>query len=143
MSRTNRMFNATCALLLFSIFGLSACSDDDANPTGGGGNPVPPASLTYDDFVRPLFLSRCNGSACHVNQSQNGFNVTTYGGLLAGGNTLGTGITPNNTNSSSAYRKLLSGTPIPPRMPLGGPFLAQSAIDSIALWINAGAPQSP
>lgn len=143
MTQLNRILSAALALLLVSVFGLNACSDDDSNPTGGG-NPPPAASLTYDDFIRPLFIVRCSGSACHVSSPfQNGLNVTTYAGLLAGGNTLGTGIVPNDPNSSSVYRKLLPNTPIPPRMPFNGPFLAQSTIDSIALWINAGAPQSP
>ncbi len=143
MSRINRILNSAFALLLVSTFGLNACSDDDSNPTGNG-NPAPAASLTYDDFVRPLFIVRCSGSACHASSPfQNGFNVTTYNSLLAGGNTLGSGIVPNDPNSSSVYLKLLPNTPIPPRMPLDGPFLAQSTIDSIALWINAGAPERP
>ncbi|MFQ5606536.1 MAG: hypothetical protein ACE5GA_01210 [Candidatus Zixiibacteriota bacterium] len=130
------------AFLALISMALHACSDDDSNPTGGGGGGTAPTALTYDAFVRPLFLSRCNGSACHVNQSQNGFNVTTYTGLLAGGTTLGSGIVAMSPNTSNVYLKLLSNTPVPPRMPSGGPFLPQSTIDSIAMWITAGAPEN-
>jgi hypothetical protein len=48
-------------------------------------------------------------------------------------------IEPGNPGASYLYRKLAPGAPSE-RMPFGGPYLNQAAMDEIAGWICAGAP---
>ena len=51
-------------------------------------------------------------------------------------------VTAGNPNDSYLIRKLEGGPNIVgSRMPLGGPFLDQTTIDSIRLWITNGAAQ--
>ena len=49
-------------------------------------------------------------------------------------------IVPGKPNASEFYRRLISGTPEKPRMPLGPP-LSDAAIAKIQAWILAGAPE--
>ncbi len=131
-------------LALVVVAGISACSDD-SKPTGGG-NVTPPASLTYQDFVGPLFAANCTNGACHGSTpGQSGFSVLTYASVLAGGNNSGgNGIVLTDTTASVVFQKIGTTPPFGARMPRNGPpYLPQSTIDSIALWILAGAPNTP
>lgn len=132
------------AIALVSVSLISACSDS-SSPTGGGGGNTPPASLTWDDFAGPLLAANCGSSSCHgATPGQSGFSVLSYSSAISGGsNSAGNGIVANDTAASVVYQKLLTTPPFGGRMPQGGPFFAQSTLDSIAMWIMAGAPQSP
>lgn len=49
-------------------------------------------------------------------------------------------ITPGNCETSLLYNKLSASTPLcGAQMPLGGPFLAPSSLESLCTWIKAGA----
>lgn len=144
MKPEKRYLNVLAALSALMIFGLANCSSD-STPTGGNGNPDPtPTALTYNGFIGPLFLSRCGSSICHGTSQQSGFSVASYTSVLAGGNiSAGNGIVPNDLANSFVYQQLLPTAQTPPgRMPQTGGFLSQSKLDSIALWIMAGAPES-
>ena len=49
-------------------------------------------------------------------------------------------IVPGNPDASEFYKRLIEDTPEKPRMPWGSPPLSQEALDTIRLWIEAGAP---
>ena len=49
-------------------------------------------------------------------------------------------IIPGNPNASEFYRRLIEDTPEKPRMPWGQPALSDRALETIRLWIEAGAP---
>ena len=49
-------------------------------------------------------------------------------------------IVPRNPNASEFLSRLIEDTPEKPRMPLGAPALSADAIQTIRLWIQAGAP---
>jgi len=135
------------ALPVAIILATGGCSDSSSPTSGnGGGTQNPPATLTFQDFVGPLFQSRCTNSGCHgTTPGANNFNVLSYNAVLAGGTTsAGKGIVPNDMAASIVFQKISPNPPFGLRMPRNGPpYLPQSTIDSIALWINAGAPNTP
>ncbi|MXV74048.1 hypothetical protein F4Z99_07200 [Candidatus Poribacteria bacterium] len=49
-------------------------------------------------------------------------------------------IVPRNPNASEFLKRLIEDTPEKPRMPWGQPALSDDAIQTIRLWIQAGAP---
>ena len=55
--------------------------------------------------------------------------------LIAGGT-----IVPRNPNASEFLKRLIEDTPEKPRMPWGLPALSDDAIQTIRLWVQAGAP---
>jgi hypothetical protein len=131
------------SIALLTLAGLAGCSDD-STPTGGEVK-TPPASLTFKDFVGPLFAANCTNGACHGSTpGQSGFSVLSYTSVLAGGNNSGrNGIVLNDTTASIVFQKIGDTPPFGARMPrTGPPYLAQSTIDSIAMWILAGAPNT-
>lgn len=133
-------------LSLLALAGVAACSDDASPTGGGGGNQKPPATLTFQDFVGPLFAAKCTNGACHGSTpGQSGFSVLSYNSALAGGSrSAGKGIVPNDTTASVVFQKIGTTPPFGARMPFSGPpYLPQSTIDSIATWILAGAPNTP
>lgn len=126
----------------FAMIVLASACSDSSNPTDGGNN-TPMVSLTWDGFVGPIFqnASSCASSNCHGGTPPpNNFSVASYALVVAGGNA-GAGIVPNDTASSIAYQKLIGA--LGSQMPLGQAPLAPSTLDSIAMWIMAGAPESP
>ena len=142
MKREKRYLNVLLTLSVFMILGLTNCSSD-SSPTGGNGNPDPtPTPLTFNDYIRPLFQNRCSSSSCHgTSPGQGGFSVANYASVLAGG-VNGSGIIPGQPQSSNVYLKLTAAPPFGNRMPQGGPFFSQAKLDSISMWIIAGAPES-
>ncbi len=97
-----------------------------------------------------VFTPRCAG--CHTGVGANlpgALNLTTeaasHGALVNVASSEVPSlnrVTPGNPSDSYLIRKL-EGTPgiVADRMPLGGPFLEQTTIDSIRLWITNGAAQ--
>ncbi|HSH00205.1 MAG TPA: c-type cytochrome domain-containing protein [candidate division Zixibacteria bacterium] len=137
MNSVQRQCMIVVSLLALGL-GASACSDS-GSPTGGGGNNNPPAALTWNDYVGPLFQQNCGSSTCHGSTpGQSGFSILTYASALAGGNS-GSGIVPNDTAASIVYQRLTGA--IMPRMPQGGPYFSAARLDSIATWIMSGAPE--
>ena len=49
-------------------------------------------------------------------------------------------IVPRNPDNSEFYNRLIEDTPEKPRMPWGSPALSAAEIETIRLWIEAGAP---
>ena len=49
-------------------------------------------------------------------------------------------IVPRNPKASEFYNRLIEDTPEKPRMPWGSPALSAAEIETIRLWIEAGAP---
>lgn len=127
-------------LLAIAVFSslvvVSGCDDSGNQPNSGSPNP-PGGTLTYSGFVAPTFIIYgCTG--CHgASGGSNGLNLTTYQGLMAGGNS-GAAVIAGNGAGSLLVRKLL-GTAPGSQMPLGGTPLPSTKIDSISTWIDQGA----
>jgi len=139
-----RIFGFSLISGLCLVFGLQSC-EDGGSPfllhDHDHGNYSNDTGITYANFVGNLFLSRCGGTACHTGSAPiRNFAVDTYDHVLAGG-VSGAAIVPGNPTQSLAYMYLFADSGWAPRMPEGGPYLAQSTIDSIRQWILSGAPR--
>lgn len=118
-----------------ALAGVASCTDAGTEPPLAP-PPSPPDTISFSGFVLPTFVQYgCTG--CHG--GQNNLFVNTYANLMLGNSNNGPVITPGNGNGSVLIQKLRGTASFGARMPLGGPFLQNSTIDSIAAWINQGA----
>jgi len=122
---------------------LGSCTDMGTNPARNvpgptvSTAPVPiTGQVSFSTQVEPIFQAhRC--TSCHGGSG--GLVLTSYASVMAGGNH-GAILIPGNAAGSNIIAKLTqSPPPFGSRMPLGGPYLADSVVQVIAAWINQGA----
>jgi len=126
-------FAVALAALMISL--VAGCKDAGTNPEIPPGKP--PATNTTVSFsqnISPILNLWCTG--CHP--SNGGLNGVTVAQLLAGG-LHGTAVVAGNADGSNLIKKLQAPPPFGSRMPLGGPYFADSTIAVIKIWINEGA----
>jgi len=132
LSIRNFIGRSTLALSL-ALFG---CSDSGDNPAGPGANNSLKAKWQGTDGIGQLFTQRC--SPCHISQTprSGGLDLSSYTSLR----TRDDDLTPGDSLNSYLLQRLrgLGGS----RMPQGGPYLENAQLDSIAVWIQAGAPNN-
>lgn len=86
---------------------------------------------TFAGNVMPVFQARCQ--VCHSGQNPSGgLDLTSYASMKK----LGV-VTAGNPQQSLLYLKITGA--VPPRMPLGGPYLPKGTVQTIANWIKQGA----
>ena len=122
---------------------LGSCTDMGTNPARNVPDPTvttTPLPITgavsFSAQVELIFQAhRC--TSCHGGSG--GLVLTSYASVMAGGNH-GAILIPGNAAGSNIIAKLTqSPPPFGSRMPLGGPYLADSVVQVIAAWINQGA----
>jgi hypothetical protein len=127
-------------LLAVTALVLAGCSDMGsvaAGPDTSNSTPPPPSGqdLSFRTQISPIFQRYgCNG--CHGGSG--GLTVQTVSQLLQGG-LHGPAVIAGKADTSNLIRKLLPDPPYGDRMPQGGPYLPDSTIQTIKLWINQGA----
>ena len=134
------------ALLLATL--VLACGDDGAGPESPP-PPPPPSAVTFAGSVQPIFTRTCAFSSCHAGPSpQQGLDLSagqSFGNIVSVASREASRlfrIAPRNADSSYLVLKIegkagqVGG--IGTRMPLGGQ-LSQAQIDTIRVWVNAGA----
>jgi len=116
--------------LLFVIWWLFTCYQIVAQP------------FYYNpDVTNFITTYGCNN--CHGGTS--GFFITTYDGILAGGNDCGNTIVPFNADASPIIWQIdpnVENCPGKPDMPFGGPIVSPEDVAIIREWINTGALES-
>jgi hypothetical protein len=128
----------TSAFIAGAVF--AGCSDLGSNPASSDQttSTTPLTSLqdiSFRNQVQPLFAQYgCNG--CHGGNG--GLFVRTVAQLLQGG-LHGPSIVAGNADGSNLIKKVSTNPPFGSRMPQGGPYLPDSTIQLIKLWINQGA----
>jgi len=131
------------AALLLGAALLGSCTDMGTNPVHNVASPtsttipVPiTGAVSFSAQVEPIFQAhRC--TSCHGGSG--GLVLTSYASVMAGGNH-GAILIPGNAPGSNIILKLTqSPPPFGSRMPLGGPYLADSLVQVIGAWINQGA----
>lgn len=98
------------------------------------------ANLSFKRDITPIFQAHCIG--CHIGAALGGLNLSTYQGLLQGGNVVpGPVIKPGNHQASVIWQILKPTPPWPGgnRMPLNGPYLQSFELNKITAWIDQGA----
>jgi hypothetical protein len=131
---------AGLVVLLMTALVLTGCSDMGSVVAGGDtSNLSPPPQqgqdISFQSHVLPIF-QRYGCNSCHGGSG--GLIVSSVAQLLRGGDN-GPSVIPGKADSSTLVRKLAPGTPFGDRMPQGGPYLPDSTIQTIKLWINQGA----
>lgn len=97
--------------------------------------------VSYDANIKPILDGNCIG--CHSGATPpRNLHLDTYTGVLAGGLT-GNEVVACQPASSLIYLKTsLDNPPVGQRMPLGGPYLTTTQLQTIRAWIAGGAVQT-
>lgn len=122
----------------FSLFILIfswSCSDIGTNSDDEENEPTD--VISYVDEIQPIFNQNC-GNNCHLNNTSGGLNLSSYSGLMSGGNN-GDVVIPGNGVGSIIIQKLGSNPPFGDQMPKGSSALSSTKIELITTWIDEGA----
>jgi hypothetical protein len=109
-------------------------------PVATSGQPAGESGISFRRDIQPIFAAHC--AACHIGNRLGGLDLGTYQGLINGGSVFpGSIVTPGHHAKSILWQIVQPNAPWPGgvRMPLGGPYLSEAEIRSIATWIDQGA----
>lgn len=132
-------------VLLFAALAAAAsssCSDDPAGPSNGTGNPPPGTRATFSSIQATVFTPTCAKSNCHGGVQEPTLSAgLAHDAIVLVPSSQGLNyIEPGDPDNSYLYRKILGVNITGLRMPRDGPpYLADSVIDSIRVWIEQGA----
>ncbi len=94
--------------------------------------------ISYNETIRPIFLNSCLN--CHnPDKKKAGLDLSTYDAAMDGSDT-GKVIEPGDTSKSLLWRLVTHAEE--PTMPAKSDKLADSQLDLIRKWIEAGAPEN-
>mgnify|MGYP005725959929 CR=1 FL=1 len=130
-------YNQSALLLIFVMFGMSACSDSGANF-----EEAQPAEATFASIQVNVLNRSCAISGCHNGTESPNLNEgVAYNNIVnrASGQRNFNLIEPGNPNSSYLYLKLVGGNISGGIMPRGQSRLSAAVTDSIRAWIENGA----
>ena len=136
----SRILISLLASISMTVLFLGGRSDKGSSPTSPNTSPQTPAPTTDQDVsfesqIIPVF-QRYGCAGCHGGSG--GLFAQTVPQLLQGG-LHGPAVIPGKADSSNIVRKISPSPPFGDRMPQGGPYLPDSTIQLIRLWINQGA----
>ena len=156
MSRELKLARALFLLVVIAAPGCAGSGSDDNNQGGGGGNgggactPPASASVSYDQNVSPILVSRCAYAGCHVSPNPpNGLNLeagVSYAAIVnvaADQRPAQDLVTPGDVNASYLWLKIaaaqgIAGGPMPvgcPGIPPAGGCLTDMQTAAINQWI--------
>ena len=93
--------------------------------------------ISYYRDIRPILQANCQG--CHQPaKAKGGYVMTSFKGLLSGGETEGTAVVPAHPDQSSIL-KMVTPENGEARMPKGKTPLAESEVALLTAWIEQGA----
>lgn len=124
------------------LFLLAGCTDSSTGPT----TPGTPVQASLSDIQARVFTPTCALAGCHAGSAPAaGMNLTAGASYVALVN-IQSSLYPAKmrVKPGSADESVLIGQlrrQLSPGMPPSGP-IAAATIDSIAAWINAGAPNN-
>lgn len=98
---------------------------------------APPANVSYFRDVKPIFQAQCHG--CHQPAKRGGeYEMTTFAGLLKGGETGEAAVVPGKPDASSILGQITPKNG-EAAMPKGKPPLSDVQIATVRRWIEQGA----
>lgn len=106
----------------------------------GSGGAAAGAPVSFKTDIATIFTAHC--AACHLNGNALGGLSLTYAGLQKGGIIVpGPAIKPGDHANSVLWKMVQPGGNWPGgnRMPLGGPYLSDAQVQTIATWLDQGA----
>ena len=133
------LYAGLIAALMMTASVLTGCSDMGSAVGPDTSNSTPPPqsgqNVSFQSEISPIF-QRYGCNSCHGGSG--GLTVQSVGQLLQGG-LHGPSVIAGKADTSGLIKKLLPNPPYGDRMPQGGPYLPDSTIQTIKLWINQGA----
>lgn len=125
-------------LLLAATLVLGACQSKQID------NSVivdPGPVVSYAADVQPIFAASCGGVGCHVGESTNGVDLSTYSATMSsvGLQYGGAVVIAGNAAGSPLIDKVEASPTQGSRMPLGASSLTASQVEVIKTWIDDGA----
>ncbi|MEQ1825687.1 MAG: DUF1549 domain-containing protein [Pirellula sp.] len=124
---------AVLAILACSFVRCRYTEADEPKP----GTAVPESELSFAKDVLPILRANCLG--CHQDAKKlGGYLMTTYDGLLAGGESQSKAIVPGKSVDSHLLQ-LIQPVDGKAEMPKNGKPLSSVEIETIRRWIDAGA----
>ena len=119
-----------CGLLALLGRGAFAEEQKPADP-----NAKPPAKVTYQDHVLPIFRAKC--AACHsADQAKGGLVLDNFAAVMQGGSS-GEAIAPGDLEGSHLWKLVTHAEE--PHMPPKEPKLPEDVLAVIRKWIEGGA----
>lgn len=125
--------------LLFFLLLFSSCLTNTEDLTD---NELPvPEEISYAEDIQPIFNQSCGGSGCHVNNSRNGVNLSSYSATMnsVGSNYAKKIVQPGDPDNSPLVDKIEPNPEIGGRMPQSASPLTNNEISKIRKWITDGA----
>ena len=125
-------------ILLIIIFVSFGCKSDTILLTA----PIDPGDdVSFSADVNPIFQASCSGSGCHIGQTTNGVNLSSYDSVI---NSIAASynkdaVIPSDAAGSPLVDKLGVSPEFGSRMPSGRAALSTLQIDTIRGWIDDGA----
>ena len=97
--------------------------------------------VSFAEDVLPIFLNTCGGVGCHINDSVNGVELTSYQATInSTAETYNKALViPGDVAGSPLVDKILANPQFGIRMPDGGPPLSTTQIQTISTWVEEGA----
>lgn len=98
-------------------------------------------TVSYAADVQPIFAASCGGVGCHVGESTNGVDLSTYSRTMnsVGLQYAGPIVIAGNAAGSPLVDKIEASPTQGSRMPLGASALSASQVEVIKTWIDDGA----
>lgn len=129
---------AKYTLLLCLILFTSGCM---TNLEDISTNEIPPTFVSFSEDIQSIFNSSCSGSGCHIPNTTNGVNLSSYSSAMNSiGLAYGTAvIKPGDAENSPLVDKIQPNPENGVRMPQTGGYLTPTEINLIIAWIDAGA----
>jgi hypothetical protein len=113
------MKKTSALILIGSILFLTTCIRDTYSP-----------NACFQEDVLPIFISNCTFSGCHGSKGGEGYNLTTYEGIMKG-------ITAKHPLMSEIYNSIKGNNPSMPQSPYSK--LSKKDVYTIKAWIQMGA----
>jgi hypothetical protein len=137
------MYKLILTAISMMFITLIGCTEKNITEPEQKPDPAIPFA-NFSSIQEKVFTPICDQPGCHGN-TNNQANLflaegQAYSNIVGVPSLLFPGITRviPDSSSKSLIIKILKGE-VSPRMPLGGPFLEDAVIDSIAEWIDNGA----
>ena len=130
-------------LLLFLLMAAAVACSDLTTSTEMVFDPVSEGPATFER-VQGLFDVSCASSGCHGGTASPDLSAgKAYDNIVNIESSRGIPLVdPGRPDSSYLYLKLLPDAEISgDRMPLGGPYLEPSTLETVYMWIERGAPR--
>ncbi len=128
---------SAAGVIVVAVLGLTYLgAEQQGVSTSGGGTTATTvvAKPTFSADIEPIFQQHC--AVCHGPTTKSGgLDLTSYASIASM-----KVATPTNYKQALLWQKIEGVAQ--PRMPLGGPYLSKSTIQTIANWIAEGAPDN-